>query len=409
MSKRIYDSRDNESGVRVRTGFSGYEVAVLDPDDNGKVILGNQHYEIVKTIAVSPYLYVVILALYGALHLVLFGSALAFSEFDKVLTWGGAVLALQLLHIALSFTNVNRNEIGGVLFYGRAIKEVDSGIIFIPLGLLQLVTLPAYPIQVQFPGDPEKIFKGSDEEYFKLSEEERKKFVLPIRALSGESKDAGQPTSILETQMTLEVNFYVRWTIEHFWVFLTRIGSIDEANRQLRDSGERVVVQAVSSRTPGTVVKELLQINTQLEEALEAITEDAGVRIDEAAMLAPDLTLGVNQAMRDTVKEKAKAEQRIISATAAARETVLTAEAEEVRLTREGAGAAAAKEAEFKAIAKGAEVIGLTGAQVADLEKSRAFASGNATVIVDGGKGASSLAGIGTRIAIGSEIANKKE
>jgi regulator of protease activity HflC (stomatin/prohibitin superfamily) len=389
-------------GKRIKTGLNSYDITIEKSDEKGE-------FKTVNTITVSPYLYPVILMLYGASNLILFMIAFAFSEFNSAFTWGGFILALQMGHLALSFKNVNRNEIGGVLFYGKAVKEVDSGIVFVPLGLLQLVTLPVYPIQVQFPGDPEKIFKGSDEEYFKLSEEERKKFTLPIRALSGEPEKTGNPTSVLETQMTLEVNFYVRWTVEHFWVFLTRIGSVDEANRQLRDSGERVVVQAVSSRTPGVVVKELSEINTQLEEALEAITEDAGVRINEAAMLAPDLTHGVNQAMRDTVTEKAKAAQKVIAAEATARETVLTAEAEEVRLTREGSGVAAAKMAELKALAEGAKALGLTAAQVADLEKARAFASGNATVIVDGGKGASSLTGIGTRIAMGSEIAHRKE
>lgn len=392
----------HKDGKCVDAGISSYDITIEKADEDG-------NFKVESTITVSPYLYPVIVLLYGALSLVLFAVSFAFSQFDALFTWGGLLLTLQLGHLALSFQSVNRNEIGGILFYGKAVKEVDAGIVFVPLGLLQLVTLPVYPIQVQFPGDPEKIFKGSDEEYFKLSEEERKKVALPIRALSGEPQDGARPTSILETQMTLEVNFYVRWTIEHFWVFLTRIGSIEEANRQLRDSGERVVVQAVSSRTPGTVVKELPQINTQLEEALEAITEDAGVRIDEAAMLAPDLTHGVNQAMRDTVTEKAKAAQRIIGAEAKARETVLAAEADEVRLTREGKGAAAAKEAELKALAKGAKALGLSADQVASLEKARAFAAGNSTVIVDGGKGASSLTGLGTRIGIGNQIANNRK
>ncbi len=392
----------HKDGKRVDAGISSYDITIEKADENG-------NFKVESTITVSPYLYPVITLLYGAFSLMLFAVSFAFSQFDALFTWGGLVLTLQLVHLVLSFQSVNRNEIGGILFYGRAVKEVDSGIVFVPFGLLQLVTLPVYPIQVQFPGDPEKIFKGSDEEYFKLPEKEREKFALPIRALSGEPEKSSDSKSVLETQMTLEVNFYVRWTIEHFWVFLTRIGSLDEANRQLRDSGERVVVQAVSSRTPGVVVKELSEINMQLEEALEAITEDAGVRINEAAMLAPDLTHGVNQAMRDTVTEKAKAAQKIIGAEAKARETVLAAEAKEVELTRVGKGAAAAKQAELEALGAGAKALGLTPAQIADLEKARAFANGNATVIVDGGKGASSLTGIGARIAMGSEIANRKE
>lgn len=375
-------------------------IKVTDPGyQNGRhVTPSKREYEItiekngvvVNTIHVFPYLHKLVLTSFAIFHSALFALAAFFSDLNTFISGGGVIIAFQLAHIALSFKIVRQDELGGLLFFGKPVKVVDSGFVLCPAGLLQLIKLPKKPIQVQFPGDPEKIFKGTDEDYFKLSEKERNEVFLPIRATTGKPKEnkSGEG-DILNTQMTLEVNFYVRWKIEHFWVFLIRIGSIDEANRQHRDSGERVIIQAVASRTPAEVIEALPVINEELSAKLEEITEDWGVYIIETAMLSPDVSRSVNVALRDVVVKKAEARQMVV-----------IAEAEETKRTREGKGSANAKEAELKALAEGARALGVDGQAIIDLEKARALASGKTTIFIDGGQ---SLTGIGAKLAVGAQ------
>lgn len=389
---------------------------VKDPGfKDGRVVEQRNQYsiEIIKdgtvtqTIDVYPHYYPLFLLLYLAVQTLLFGAAFAFSEFDTLLSWGGVLVTLQLVHFFTSLQYVQADELGAVMFYGLPVKRV-SGLTVVPRGIFNLVKLPKKLNQIQFPSDPEKVWKATDEKYFALPKEEQEKYVLPIRALTAApSQSSG--SSILDSQMTIEVTFYVKWTVEQFWVFLIRIASIEELERQLRDSGERVLIQEIASRTPQKVQQQLKEINEALGRELERITQDSGITIDEAAMLSPDLTHGVNAALRDITVKKAEAAQAVIEAEGQSKATERKAAAEKIKLTLEGDGAAAAKLADAKALAKGAKALGLTPAQIAELEKARAFANGNATVIVDGGKGASSLTGIGTRIAIGSEIVNRKE
>jgi hypothetical protein len=368
---------------RVPNQFGTYEVTI---ERDGAVI---------DSIIVSPYLYPLILGVYVLLQISGIFTALNFSDLSATFSWGGALVTAQLVHLAFSFKNVRQDELAGILFFQKPVQEVGSGLKFLPLGLLQLTKFQRSPIQIQFPGDPEKVYKGTDEEYFKLPLEEREKFVLPIRVLSG-SPEATSPkigeVSILETQMTIEIDFYIRWVIEHFWVFLTRIGSVGEANRQQRDSAARVASEAVALRTPARVNQERGQISESMRTKLEEITQDWGVSIVETALLPPDITRSVNQSIRDVAVEKAKARQKVIAA-----------EAEQVNLTLLGDGNANAKRADLQAMADGAKALGVDGQDVIDLEKTKSFRS--ATVFIDGGSGTGNLFGLGAKLATGANSA----
>ncbi len=352
--------------------------------------LGN---ETIQEIMVEPWIYSATLIGYTIVALILAILAVSFGDVNSTFGWGGAVLGLLVMHFLFSFSQVNENERAGVLFFGAPVREFNPGFVFHPMGILELKKLPKSPIQVQFPGDPEKVYKGSDEEYFKLPEDGRKGHVLPIRAVTGKSKgDTAGEAGILNSQMTLEVTFYVRWVIEQFWLYLVTVGDQEETNRQFRDSGERVIIQEIAKRTVAEVVEELHAINDALATRFEEITQDYGVKIVETAMLSPDINHKVNESLRDVVNAKAKGIQ-----------TVIAANAERVRLTEIGAGEAAAKLAELDALSKGAKALGVFAGDVIDLEKTRAMAQGNATVIVDGGSKASGIVGLGARLVIGAD------
>lgn len=404
MTIRIYD----ESKLSSYKEKSKYSIELLRPRDGQNVDLNTEvteanksQYDVIKRIEVFPNIYWNVLWVYLGIHGGILGALYitGYLTVDAIMSWfsiTGLVIGLQLLHFALSLKTIAPNEIGGLLFFGKPTERAQPGLVVVPWGLIQLIKLPRNPNQVQFPGNPEEIYRDGDKEYFKLSPEERGRLVLPIRALTKgpDSEAAGGEASILDTQMTIEPTFVVRWTIdETFWIFLIRIGDLDEANRQLRDSGEKVVIQEIAKRTLRELAGEIGEVSDALRKTLDEATEDWGVTIDEASMLSPDIGKDVNKSL-----------QRIAIAKADATATVVTAEATRERLTREGAGAANAKLAELEALAKGRKDLGVTGHDLLDLEKARALAQGKTTIFVDGGQGAN-LLGIGARIAAGADAA----
>ena len=412
---------------------------VNDPGyKNGRIIENNKPYQIeiikdgvvTQTIDVCPQYKPLITWAYVALQVILFFTAITFSDLNALISWGGVLITLQLIHLGLSLKNVNADELGAVLFYGTPVKRV-SGLTLVPLGILTLIKFTKKLNQIQFPSDPEKVWKAKDVEYFALPKDQQEKYALPIRALTAAPSDKAD-NGILDTQMTIEVTFYVKWTIEQFWIFFVRIGTPEEMERQLRDSGERVLIQEIATRTPQQVQQDLKTINKALTDELEAITHDSGIRIDEASMLSPDLTHGVSSALRDITVRKAEAAQLLVTtdaqnkatvmnAKAAAESTVLAAQAAKkaklldagatkVYLAETGDGAAHATEVGLEALAKGAEAISKAngGQAIVDLEKAKALAGGKATVFV-GGDQATSLFGIGAQLASGAQAVKKPE
>lgn len=388
-------------------------IEIKDPSfKNGRVERLKKKYSIeilqdgvvTQVIDVYPHYYPFTIIGYLVLQALLLNVALTFSDLSVAFSWGGALVTLQLSHLWLSLKYVKENELGGVLFYGRPVSLV-SGLVLVPIGLLNLKTLPKTLNQDQFPGDPQIVWKSPDEAYFKLEKEERDRYVLPIRALTATPKET-DTRSILNTQMTVEVTFYVKWTIEQFWIFLVRIGAVEELIRQLRDSGERVLVQQIAALTPLEIQPNLNTINTALCNELEKITQDSGIRINEAAMLSPDLTRDVNVAMRNIAVEKARAQQLIVQAEASAQATILTAEAEKKRLSLEGDGNAHATQAELGALAEGAKALNVDAGIVIDLKKAQGFATGTATIFFDqNANTGGNLLGVAARLAAGAKTA----
>lgn len=365
--------------------------------------------EVLQRIKVSPILekYSITAAIVAYFVLVISGFlflGVPMAGSGGLVSYGEVLMVLPLLHIAVSIHSVNENEFGALFFWGQPVRDVDQGLRFVPFGLLSLQRLPRNPIQWQFPDDPEYVFKGTDserandEEFFALSPEERGSFSLPIRVTTGKPKkstkdktpDGNEDVAALDVQMTIEVNFYVRWRVQHPIVFLVRIGSIGEALRQLRDSGERTVTNEIVKRTPAAIISGLNTINKKLNDELENITGDWAISVIEAAMLSPDLTYKVNKALQAVPEAKARATQ-----------TQVTAQAERIRLTQEGQGRAAALTAEYAAIADGAKNLGVNAEELIALRKTEAVAKGNATIFIDGGNTSSSLFGFGAKFAAG--------
>lgn len=383
MTFKIKDPSKTERGKK---NWHNYNIEVL----NDEIVT--------QTIEIKRRYYLVGLAVYGLLLAITGVISVTAGDAFGSWTWGGAVIATIVVHIVASVRSVAENQIGGILFYGAPVMELKPGLVFVPLGIFQFVVLPSAPFQVQFPEDPEKVFKGSDAEYFEKGEDARKLLRLPIRITTGSPREnTKDERSILDTQMTLEVTFFVRFRVENFWVFLIRVGSFAEATRQLRDSGESALTEQISSRTPHLVIEELAtMINGALLAKINTITEDWAIEVVEAAMLSPDLTKELSAQLRQTAVAKAVTAQRIIAAGAT-----------EVEIARTGAGDASAKLAMLKALAEGANALGITPEELIALQKAEALSQGNATVFLDGANGAS-IFGIGAKLAAGAQVVAPK-
>ncbi len=366
-----------------------------------------------KVIEVSPQIYYLTSTAYLLANAALTGYMYANNMLttDALMSWyspGGVTLAAQALALILSFKSVATDLYGGITFFGRPVKQVASGLAFLPWPFFKLTFLSKTPEQVQFPGDPEKTFKGGDKKYFDLTKEARETFVLPIRALSAGPKADGDTGEILDTQMTIEPTFTVRFVVDHFWVFLVNIGSYEEAIRQMRDAGEKALIEEIAKRTPREIAASIGEISEALRGALEKATEAWGISIVDVSMLSPDLSHDVNAALQAITVAKATAKKTLIDNETAAKATERTAAATEIQLTLEGKGKAAAKQAELEALAEGSKAMGADVNAVIDLEKARSYATGNATIIVDSGQSAS-LVGLGARVAAGAAVVNNQD
>jgi len=136
--------------------------------------------------------------------------------------------------------------------------------------ICQLYKETGLTVQIQIPGEPEQVDKSGQDtvEGIKTGK------VLPIRAPSGSHEIAGKtyPTDYalvekdpLNKRMTLESkcpNSFKEST--DIVMFITTIGSIGEAEKQIRDTAEAVIKGEFVTRTPALVLAHWTKINDSL-------------------------------------------------------------------------------------------------------------------------------------------------
>lgn len=244
-------------------------------------------------------------------------------------------LALILLHLILSFKSLDAQRIGGVLFFGAFAKDVKPGFILVPAFSCRLVSETALIMQRQFPGEPEEIDKSG-----KDTPEEGK--VMPIRITHAEIEDSNDP---LDKRITTEPTFFVSYQIVDFEAFYTNIGSSEEAERQMRDTGESEVRVKFSALTARQTNEQQSDLNNGLMESIENLVETWGVKIKRVGIM-----LNFNHELN-------KAMAGVGQAAYDKKSTIITAEGEKQKLILEGTGTAKAEELFLKARAIGYQKI----------------------------------------------------
>lgn len=319
--------------------------------------------------------------------------------------WGWAVFFAQILYIVFSFKTIGPTELGAILFFGKPVKEVSSGLVFVPLGICKLQTETRLTIQDELPADPQYIYRGEDKVPEGMFPPIRIPFGFPKTAEELKKLDIKFPPGMirrelvvppeddpLNVRITAEVVPIIRWHIENYIQFLTTIGSRKEACSQMEDCTIAALTREFAKITPAVALANLGTYSFLLEGEIWERIEGWGINLKNAQIKAINFHRDLNSAIGTVPQEKLKAKTIIINADAVK---------EQERLLGEGKGAAEkaildGRTAGLKTMRNDLE---LTSDLVLSAETARAITQnpGQKTVIV-GVKGFSDLIGIATGI-----------
>lgn len=252
--------------------------------------------------------------------------------------WVKSIFYILLAYIIFSVKVVRPEELGAILFLGKPLVEVGPGPHIIPFGFYSLIKETALVVQEQYPGEPETIDRTESDIVAPGK-------VFPMRVTTGASDN---PKDALDHRVTAEITAIARKRIKRgsFIKFLTTIGTMEEANRQIRDTVESVIKIEFPKRSPKNILLELNDINEELEKAVIKLTESWGIEVKDISLIDIDLGKKVNKALRD-----------IPAAVLEKQAVIEKAHGERVRLTQEGLGTADAELALLTARAKGEKLI----------------------------------------------------
>ena len=239
---------------------------------------------------------------------------------------------------------VREKQYGGIFVFHQPAITVGPGPKLSFRGFMEIHRVPRDVQTFQFPAAPDKISHVHDDQPLEPG------LVRPIRILTGPpdpTKDLNDP---LNSQRTLEIQWYARWNVARlqFFDFWDRLpGSSWEEKKallfeQMRTAGDVVLAGDLNDMPPFQITSKLEALNKKLKKKLQDRFDGSGIVIVEAGLQSPDLGLTVSQALSQLAASKAEAAR-----------TVIRAKARRTELTEEGFGTAAAREALLAAEGKG--------------------------------------------------------
>lgn len=290
---------------------------------------------------------------------------------------GGGYISLAVLHFLSSWTYVDKDQFAAAYFWGRALKILERGPVFRPLGLVQVEFAPSILGQFQAPGEPEEVFHGDNTAPLPRG------MVRPIRVTTRD-RIRGE-NGKLDAQMTLDVSFYIQFQIYDFLQFVSTVGTFKHAKKLMRDTCETLVGEWATTHTVNGLILSLPQFNKIVDNRLRKLTKNWGMQIFEAKMLSPDLSHDLAAELRNIPKTRLQVDQ--------VRER---ADGEQYRLAKEGRGKASARRSFLTAEADGLEAqkkqLSVTGeAVIAKTVAENALA--NADSVLMGGGAVAELTG----------------
>ena len=330
--------------------------------------------------------------------------------------WFWAVIAYAVLSYRF-WAPVPIGFQAALTLFGKPIANVEAGAPYAPLFVIQVNQVTAQVKQREFPAEPENIYRGemkSEDELpagkrppvriqFRdsISEDRAQQLFgddFSVSGVSGETIDfvTDVPVDGLASRVTAEVQHVVRIRVNNPSQFLTNIGDIEEAFKQIEDEMVSVLYRYYSRMSVGQALMNIRWMSIHLFRAVErrvgarADIRSWGVDVQAAFVKMIHTDHGINIAISEAAQapfEKSK--------------TIIDAEGERQKRELEGKGAAvAARELEKRTLEgraaglkKLAFEIEVSGGEAQSAEVARAIGEGGNTIVV-GAEGFSQLAGV---------------
>lgn len=273
-----------------------------------------------------------------------------------------SIFLLSFAYWITSIRTVQTNELAGVMVLEQPAFESGPGLLFVPRFICEMDTMPAYTVQEQFPADPEKVSKRDDDLGLREGE------FRPIRAITAGAKEAFGDDP-LNTRMTLEVTFAVRWRLrqEGFFDMYVKIpgrrwlDKVATIRQHMRDTGETELLEEITERAPFEVVRDMHKLNDDLKSELQNAVQNWGIEIEEARMQAPDFPHELNIELARVGAARARKQTTVTDAEGRKQADILAAEAKKQAAILEGEGKKQATILEGEGIKAAAESIGIPG------------------------------------------------
>lgn len=330
--------------------------------------------------------------------------------------WGWATLFALISYILLSLRIVGPKELGVLLFFGKPIKELRSGLVFVPWLICQLNKETRLTIQDELPADPQYIFRREDVEVvppgffppiripFGFPRKELEKIITK----SPDGKTIEHELTVppeddpLNIRITAEVVPVIRWRIENYIQFLITIGSREQARRQMEDCAVASLTREFAKITPAVALANLGTYSISLQNEIRARIENWGIKLESAQIKIINFHRDLNDAISAVPEAKLNA-KAIITKSEAAKE--------QERLLGEGKGAAekAVLDGRTAGFKKMMNDLNVSAEVILGAETARAITEnpGQKTVIV-GQQGFTDLIGIATGIGKTKETEKEK-
>ena len=341
-----------------------------------------------------------------------------FLDIEWKWNWGFAVFLSQLFYVLISFRIMGPTELGALLFFGKPIRDVDSGLTFVPFLVCQLVKNTRNVIEDELPARPELIYRSERGKEEVVPENLLKAgYKPPIRiqfggpgitidVLENENEVVkrlyGKLNSLivnkeikddpLNVRMTAETPLVIRWRIKNFCEFLKIFGSKEEAKDQIQDIAVAMLNREFSKITPAIAQAHL---GTFSELVKEEIAERIGSNSIEikTVLLRPFIyshDLNVDLLKRAQAQAKKQA-------------TITDAEAQKQKDVLEGEGQGEKEKAIIDGRTKGltnmAKELGVLPLAVLSAETARAItANPGQKTIIAGTAGFNDLMAVGAAL-----------
>lgn len=305
---------------------------------------------------------------------------------DTFVNLGVIALILQALYTLASLRIIGPEEIGARIFFGRPLNNLRSGLTFVPLFLFSLVRASKSVIHQEIPTDPEHIWRGDTA----LTQQQIDEgFRPPIRVTFRGKKGSNEP---LEQELTSEVIPVVRWYIIDLCSFISRIVTIMRAKTQIEDVAVGFCTKQLVQKTLREAINTMHDLGKELQDEIEDLVHDWGVRVDRAFFKQLPLAHKLNIAIQ-------RASLRI----GVAKGVVAEAKGTKRKLILEGEGRGGAERAVLNGRAAGlrtmVDQLDLTSQQILGAEVARDIADHPGQTVIVGAEGFAGLVGVAAGIS----------